>query len=224
MFRIGQRYSRIYKRMCSQQQLRSACASAQSDQSSLPYVEALGSWLSTECLTKTDQTLQIWLWLFYSFACYFVGFAMARLFSCIATSFVHTCLAHIYRRLSLSQSPENQTKYFELSVVWDSQFVTSFTLYMYMDCLGHCDYNLHVHVFGNDMLEFKYPLTELLTLILRRLWQKLKNVNDYLHQRMLLNSVQLLRLQRRRYVQFGCCRTHLTAWLCWLLALLQQVN
>ena len=69
---------------------------------------------------------------------------------------------YIYRRLSLSQSPGDQTKYFELSVVWDSQFVTSFTLYMYTDCLDHRDYNLHVHVFGNDILEFKYTLTELL--------------------------------------------------------------
>ena len=67
----------------------------------------------------------------------------------------------IYRRLSLSQSPGDQTKYFELSVVWDSQFVTSFTLYMYTDCLDHYDYNLHVYVFGNDILEFKFPLTEL---------------------------------------------------------------
>ena len=50
----------------------------------------------------------------------------------------------------------------ELSVVWDSQFVTSFTSYMYTDCLDHRDYNLHVHVFENDILEFKYPLTELL--------------------------------------------------------------
>ena len=56
---------------------------------------------------------------------------------------------------SLSQSPGDQTKLFELSVVWDSQFVTSFTLYMYTDCLDHSDYNLHVHVFGNDVLEFK---------------------------------------------------------------------
>ena len=65
-------------------------------------------------------------------------------------------------QLSLSQSPGDLTKYFELSVVWDSQFVTSFTLYMYMGCLDHCDYSLHAHVFGNDVLEFKYPLTELL--------------------------------------------------------------
>ena len=36
-----------------------------------------------------------------------------------------------YRWLSLSQSPGDQTKYFELSVVWDSQFEMSFTLYMY---------------------------------------------------------------------------------------------
>ena len=33
---------------------------------------------------------------------------------------------------------------------------------MHMDCLDHRDYNLLVHVFGNDVLEFKYPLTELL--------------------------------------------------------------
>ena len=59
-------------------------------------------------------------------------------------------------------SPGDQTKYLELSVVWDSQFVTWVTLYMYTDCLDHRDYNLHVHVFGNDVLEFKYPLTELL--------------------------------------------------------------
>ena len=32
---------------------------------------------------------------------------------------------------------------------------------MYTDCLDHRDYNLHVYVFGNDILEFKYPLTEL---------------------------------------------------------------
>ena len=31
-----------------------------------------------------------------------------------------------------------------------------------MDCLDHRDYNLHVHVFGKDVLEFKYPLTEML--------------------------------------------------------------
>ena len=60
------------------------------------------------------------------------------------------------------KSPGDQIKYFELSVVWDSQFVTSFILYMYTDCLDHRDYNLHVHVFGNDVLEFKYLLTELL--------------------------------------------------------------
>ena len=36
--------------------------------------------------------------------------------------------------------------------------MTSFTLYM----LDHRDYDLHVHVFGNDILQFKYSLTELL--------------------------------------------------------------
>ena len=40
--------------------------------------------------------------------------------------------------------------------------MTSFTLYIYTDCLDHRDYNLHVQVFGNDILELKYPLTELL--------------------------------------------------------------
>ena len=62
---------------------------------------------------------------------------------------------YIYRWLSLSQSPGDQTKYFELSVVWDSQFVMSFTLFMYTDHFDHRDYNLHVHVFGNDLVEFK---------------------------------------------------------------------
>ena len=33
---------------------------------------------------------------------------------------------------------------------------------MYIDCLDRRDYNLHVHIFGNDVLEFKYFLTELL--------------------------------------------------------------
>ena len=33
---------------------------------------------------------------------------------------------------------------------------------MYMDCSDHRDYNLHVQVFGNDVVEIKYPLTELL--------------------------------------------------------------
>ena len=89
----------------------------------------------------------------------------------------------------------------------------AFILYMYTDCLDHSDYNLHVHVFGNDILQFKYPLTELLICHtnLRRLRQKLKNVDDYLHQRTPLNSVQSLKLQRRRYIHFGYNRMHLTA-------------
>ena len=40
--------------------------------------------------------------------------------------------------------------------------MTLFILYMYTDCLDHRFYNLHVHVFGNGILEFKYPLTVLL--------------------------------------------------------------
>ena len=38
----------------------------------------------------------------------------------------------MYRRLSLSQSPGDQTKYFEISVFRDSQPVTSFTFFVYM--------------------------------------------------------------------------------------------
>ena len=116
--------------------------------------------------------------------------------------------------LSLSQSPGDQIKYFKLSVVWDSQFVTSFTLYMYTDCLDHHDYNLHVHVFGNDILEFKSPLTELL----------ISNTNfemalTEIKECWLLTSKNAVKkLQRRRYVHFGYNWPHLTAWLCWLLA------
>ena len=84
-----------------------------------------------------------------------------ELFDYTLYSHVSLSFCNSYRRLSLSQSPGDQTKCFELSVVWDSQFATSFTLYMYTDCLDHRD-NLHVHVFGNDILKFKYPLTELL--------------------------------------------------------------
>ena len=87
---------------------------------------------------------------------------MLQSFENLLTLIIKTFYGQKYRPLSLSQSPGDQTKYFELSVVWDSQFVTSFTLYMYTDCLDHCVYNLHVHVFGNNILKFKYPLTELL--------------------------------------------------------------
>ena len=50
-----------------------------------------------------------------------------------------------YRRSSLSQSPEDQTKFFEITVVWDSQPVTSFTFsstYVW-------NYRSHVHVLTN---------------------------------------------------------------------------
>ena len=81
----------------------------------------------------------------------------------------------------------------------------SFTLYMYTDCLDYCDYNLHVHVFGNDILEFEYPLTELLIshTNFKKAATEIKNVDDYLHQRMPLNSVQSLKLQRRSNIHFG---------------------
>ena len=84
---------------------------------------------------------------------------------------------------------------------------------MYTDCLDHRDYNLHVHVFGNDILKFKYPLTELLIsdTNFEKAVTEINNVDDYLHQRTTLNSVQSLKLQRPRYVHFGYNRTHLTA-------------
>ena len=86
---------------------------------------------------------------------------------------------------------------------------------MYTDCLDHREYNynLHVHVFGNDVLEFKYLLTELLIsdTNFETVVQKLKNGDDYLYQRAPLNSVQSLKLQRRRYVHVGYNQTHLTA-------------
>ena len=128
-----------------------------------------------------------------------------------------------YWQLSLSQSPGDKTKYFELSVVWDSQFATSFTLYMH----SFFAYRLLrpswlqlacTCIWKWRTLNILWLSCSFLTLILRRLWQKLKNVDDYLHQRTPFNSVQSLKLQRRRYVHFGYNRMHLTAWLCWLLA------
>ena len=68
----------------------------------------------------------------------------------------------LYRRLSLSQIPGEQTKYFELSVVWDSQSVTSFTLYMYTDCLDHRDYNLQVHVLAKYANTYRRETTVVL--------------------------------------------------------------
>ena len=43
--------------------------------------------------------------------------------------------------------------------------MTSFALYMYMDCLDHRDYNLHVHIymyFEMTYSSLNNPLTELL--------------------------------------------------------------
>ena len=46
--------------MCTQQKIRSVCASAQSDQDlHCPYEESLGSWVPIEHPSKTDQTAQI---------------------------------------------------------------------------------------------------------------------------------------------------------------------
>ena len=42
-------------------------------------------------------------------------------------------LPHPFTGDSLSHSPGDQTKYFEISVVWDNQSVTSFTFFMYVE-------------------------------------------------------------------------------------------
>ena len=55
--------------------------------------------------------------------------------------------------------------------------------------------------------ESKCPLTELL--ISDTNFEKLKNGDDYLHQRTLLNSVQSLKLQRCCEVLLEFDRTHL---------------
>ena len=77
---------------------------------------------------------------------------------------------NIYRRLSLSQSPGDQTKYFEISVVRDSQALMSFTFFMYMyvelyiacTCISQlCKYppegyqsdDLHICVYGSEIKE-----------------------------------------------------------------------
>ena len=83
---------------------------------------------------------------------------------------------------------------------------------MYTDCSVQHDYNLHVPVFGNDILEFKYLLTDLLIshTNFEKAATEIKDVDDYLYQRTPFNSVQSIKLQRRRYVHFGYNRKHLT--------------
>ena len=120
-----------------------------------------------------------------------------------------------YRRLSLSKSPGDQTKYFsyqlfEIANLWHHSpytclriaktIVTTTWMYVYLETTY-------------SSLNTFWLSCSFVTLILRRLRQKLKNVDHYLHQRTPLNTVQSLKLQRRRYVHFGCNRMHLTAWL-----------
>ena len=52
---------------------------------------------------------------------------------CIQLQYFILKIKSKYRWLSLSQSPGDQTKYFEISVVWDSQYVMSFTFFMYVE-------------------------------------------------------------------------------------------
>ena len=131
----------------------------------------------------------------------------------------------IYRRLSLSQSPGYQTKYFEISVVWDSQSVTSFTFFMYVELQlarkqsrtvelrNVTDSTLFTHSkIVCDQCLFCTLLPQVY------LWYTLINLTQFLqhigyvcclHQRTPLNRVQSLKLQMRRYVPMGFIRTHL---------------
>ena len=70
---------------------------------------------------------------------------------------------------------------------------------------------MYIYVYGKDVLKFKYPLTELLIsdTNFEKAVTEIKNVDDYLHQKTPLNSVQSLKLQRHRNVHFGYNRTHL---------------
>ena len=68
--------------MCSQRRLRSAWASAQSDQSlHCPHEESLGPQLPIKCTAKTDQTGRMprLIWVFAGRTCHFVGFVTMRL-------------------------------------------------------------------------------------------------------------------------------------------------
>ena len=87
------------KWQCAQRRLRSAWASAQSDQSlRCPHEESLGPWLPIELTAKTDQTLRMprlirvfagdsdqtgqmrmLIWVFAGRTCYFAGFVIRRL-------------------------------------------------------------------------------------------------------------------------------------------------
>ena len=77
----------------------------------------------------------------------------------------HYCNFNTYRRLSLSQSPGDQTKYFEISVVWDSQSVTSFT-FLYPPQNGvlggvYCFQHVRNSVIPSyQHLRFLYPATQ----------------------------------------------------------------
>ena len=132
----------------------------------------------------------------------------------------------IYRRLSLSQSPGYQTKYLEISVVWDSQSVKSFTFFMYVELQlarkqsrtvelrNVTDSTLFIHskiVCDQCLFCTPFPLEVYLWYTLINLTQFLQHVGYVccLHQRTPLNRVQSLKLQMRRYVPIGFIRTHL---------------
>ena len=132
-----------------------------------------------------------------------------------------------YRRLSLSQSPGDQTKYFEISVVWDSQSVTSFTICMYValqlarkqsrtvELRNVANSTLFIHSKNVcDQCLFDPVLHAISSSICDThlsAWQFLQHVGNVccLHQRMPIRRVQSLKLQRCPYVPVGFNRAHL---------------
>ena len=89
----------------------------------------------------------------------------------------------------MRQSPVDQTKYFEISVVWNSQPVTSFTFFMYMyvelqitcTCISQlckyitgekpiCGNNLHICVYGCEIKKEMSPITHCVYILKKCPW------------------------------------------------------
>ena len=85
--------------MCAQRRLRSALASAQSDQSlHCPLEESLGPWLPIKRTAKSDQTRRMpkLIWVFAWRTCHFIGFVTLRLI------IISLSLLSLFLSLSLS--------------------------------------------------------------------------------------------------------------------------
>ena len=121
----------------------------------------------------------------------------------------------LYRQISLSQSSRDHTKCFEISVVWDSQSVTSFPFFMFMELQfarkqsrpvelqNVTDSALFIHsknICDQCLLCTPFPQVYL--------WYKLINLTQFLQHvgNMLFTSkntvkqCSVIKLQRRHYV------------------------